>query len=57
MIVGHLPDDIEQYLLDRQRSRATHALMARRGITLKQAREQIARWWLVEERQDDPNRK
>jgi hypothetical protein len=39
-----LPDDIEQSLLDRRRSRATLALMVRRSLTLTQARILISRW-------------
>jgi hypothetical protein len=39
-----LPDDIEQRLLDGQRSRATRDLVERRGITLNEARELIERW-------------
>jgi hypothetical protein len=43
-MITRLPDDIEQYLLDVQRLRATHALMARRGLTLTEARTEIGRW-------------
>ncbi len=39
-----LPDDIEQYLIDGQRTRATLALMERRRITIDQARELVAAW-------------
>jgi hypothetical protein len=39
-----LPDDIEQKLMDGQRLRATHDLMARRGISLDAARTIVGRW-------------
>lgn len=39
-----LPDDIEQKLPDGQRLRATHDLMARRGISLNAARTIVGRW-------------
>jgi hypothetical protein len=41
---GKLPDDVEQYLINGQRTRATWALMERRGITINQARQLIGRW-------------
>jgi hypothetical protein len=46
-----LPDDIEQYLIDGQRTRATWALMERRpGLTLDEARTEVGRY-LFEKRQ------
>jgi hypothetical protein len=39
-----LPDDIEQKLLDGQRSRATHDLAERRGCTVYEARRLVSRW-------------
>jgi hypothetical protein len=54
-MITRLPDDIEQHLLDGQPLRATHALMARRGLTLTQARTEIDRWvneWSTELRAD-----
>jgi hypothetical protein len=39
-----LPDDIEQRLLEGQRSRATHALMVRYTIPLGDAQILVARW-------------
>ncbi len=41
---SRLPDDIEQYLINGQRTRATWALMERRGVTIDQAREMVGRW-------------
>jgi hypothetical protein len=41
---GGLPDDIEQYLINDQRTRATVELMKRRGLTIDQARVQVGRW-------------
>jgi hypothetical protein len=52
-----LPDDIEQFLLDGQRMRATHDLMRRRGITLYEARELVERWLFERQqskRREDP---
>jgi hypothetical protein len=46
----HLPDDIEQKLLDGQRLRATHDLMEQRGITPEGACMLVGRW-LFERRQ------
>jgi hypothetical protein len=43
-MITRLPDDIEQYLLDGQRLRAIHTLMARRRLSLIEARTQIGRW-------------
>lgn len=42
--MSELPDDIEQYLIDGQRIRATWALMERRQIPIDQARVLVGRW-------------
>lgn len=50
MPAAHLPDDIEQMLLDGERLRATHALVERRGMALDDARALVGQW-LSERRQ------
>jgi hypothetical protein len=39
-----LPDDVEQLLIDGQRTRAILVLKERRGITLRGAQTLIGRW-------------
>jgi hypothetical protein len=50
MSAAELPDDIEQFLIDGQRLRATVALAERRAISFEEARELINHWILYRER-------
>jgi hypothetical protein len=57
MMVGRplrLPDDVEQFLIDGQETRAISVLMHRRWITLDQARTLVGRWLFEWESADWP---
>lgn len=56
MTAAALPDDIEQYLTDGQRLRATVELAERRQVSIEEAIEMVSRWLFYRQRDREGGR-